>query len=112
MPSHHPHTKDHKHSVDVSKLPSSHGDSSVVQTPKDVAPHEAAAKDVTHRNVTSDDPAEKEEAMLDDAIDLTFPASDPIAAPSITKVQPGENTKHAGTSEKEQSESSHHGRKH
>lgn len=112
MPSHHPHSKDHKHKVDISKMPSSQGDSSIVQTPKDVHPHEAASRDIVERNVTSNDPAEKEEALLDDAIELTFPASDPISVPSITRVQPGENTKDAGKPEKEPPESDIPKRKH
>ncbi len=62
--------------------PSSFGISSAVVTPKDVAPGDASAKDVVERNVRSDDMAEREEALLDDAIELSFPASDPIAVPS------------------------------
>ncbi len=65
--------------------PSSFGISSAVVTPKDVAPGDASAKDVVERNVRSDDMAEREEALLDDAIDLSFPASDPIAVPSHDK---------------------------
>lgn len=104
-----------KPSVDVSKMPASHGDASVVETPKDVAPHDAAARDLTERNVTSDNPAEREEALLDDAIDLSFPASDPIAVPSITRVEPhkkAEEAEDAGTSEKEPPESPIPDRKH
>lgn len=72
--------------VDLSKFPSSPGDSPVVQTPKDVQPGDAAARDVTQRNVNSDDPAERQEALLDEAGELSFPASDPIAVPSISKI--------------------------
>ncbi len=63
----------------------SHGDNSKSVTPKDVSPQDASAKDVTERKMSSDNPEEKEQEMLDDAVDLTFPASDPIAVPSIDK---------------------------
>lgn len=69
----------------VAGRPSSFGTSSAVVTPKDVMPGDASAKDVIERNVRSDDLAIREEALLDDAIDLTFPASDPIAVPSHDK---------------------------
>jgi hypothetical protein len=67
---------------------SSPGDQSSVETPKDVSPQDATAKDVVERKVRSDDPNEKEEEMLDDAVELTFPASDPPAtAGGITRVE-------------------------
>jgi thiamine pyrophosphate-dependent acetolactate synthase large subunit-like protein len=59
---------------------SSHGDHSVSQTPKDVSSQDASSKDVTARKVHSDDPDEKEQELLDDAVELTFPASDPVSA--------------------------------
>lgn len=62
--------------------PSSHGDHSPSVTPKDVSPQDASARDVTERKLTSDDPDEKEQELLDDAVEMTFPASDPIAIPS------------------------------
>lgn len=58
---------------------SSPGDQSKSVTPKDVSPQDASAKDVKERKTCSDDPDEKEEEMLDDAVESTFPASDPIA---------------------------------
>lgn len=61
------------------KKVSSHGDESLSVTPKDVSPQDAASRDVVARQVHSDDPEEKEEALLDDAVELTFPASDPPA---------------------------------
>ncbi|TCS35130.1 hypothetical protein EDC30_11143 [Paucimonas lemoignei] len=61
------------------KEKSSHGDASLSVTPKDVSPQDATSRDVVARNVDSDDPEEKEEAQLDDAVELTFPASDPVA---------------------------------
>lgn len=66
---------------------SSHGTHSVAQTPKDVSSHDAASKDVTERKICSDDPDEKEQELLDDAVELTFPASDPIATSGgITRI--------------------------
>jgi hypothetical protein len=69
--------------MDVSQFPSSPGDSPVVQTPKDVQPGDAAARDVTQRNLNADNPAERQEALLDEASELSFPASDPIAVPVV-----------------------------
>lgn len=63
----------------VSKERSSHGNDSPAETPKDLAPHEAGSRDVVERNITSSDPDEKQQAQLDDAVELTFPASDPLA---------------------------------
>lgn len=57
------------------------GNNSVSQTPKDVSPQDAAARDVVERKMASDDPEEREEAQLDDAVESTFPASDPVAIP-------------------------------
>ena len=62
------------------KETSSHGDNSVAQTPKDVSPQDAASRDVTERKICSSDPDEKEQELLDDAVELTFPASDPVSA--------------------------------
>ncbi|HJV87501.1 MAG TPA: hypothetical protein VJ698_18675 [Noviherbaspirillum sp.] len=64
------------------KEAASPGDNSKSVTPKDVSPHDASAKDVTERKICSDNPEEKEQELLDDAVDLTFPASDPIAVPA------------------------------
>jgi len=61
------------------ELNSSQGNNSISVTPKDLSPHDAAARDVIERKITSSDPDEKEEALLDDAIEMTFPASDPPA---------------------------------
>lgn len=58
---------------------SSCGDMSLSVTPKDVEAHDASAQDMTVRQLQSADPEEKAQAMLDEAIDLTFPASDPLA---------------------------------
>lgn len=68
--------------------PSSHGINSAAETPKDVAPHEAAARDVTERKIASADPEEKEDALLDESVELTFPASDPPAVTGgVTRVE-------------------------
>jgi hypothetical protein len=69
-------------------LPSSQGDNSKSVTPKDVSSQDAAARDVTERKTCSEDPEEKEQEMLDDAVELTFPASDPIAIPSPERDKP------------------------
>jgi hypothetical protein len=61
---------------------SSHGINSPSVTPKDVSPHDASAKDVTARKTACPDPEEREQELLDDAVDMTFPASDPIAIPT------------------------------
>jgi hypothetical protein len=62
--------------------PSSQGDSPVIVTPKDVEPDDATAKDITERKLNSGDLEVRQEALLDDAIELSFPASDPISVPS------------------------------
>ena len=68
---------------------SSHGNNSVSQTPKDVSAQDAASRDITERKVRSDDPDEKEQEMLDDAVEQTFPASDPAATAGggITRIE-------------------------
>lgn len=66
---------------------SSPGDNSLSVTPKDVSKHSAAAKDLTERHLCSADPEEKQQELLDDAIELTFPASDPPAAGGVTRIE-------------------------
>lgn len=68
-------------------LPSSPGDSPVELTPLDVSPDVAAWRDLTPRNITSQDPDEREDALLDEAIELSFPASDPIAVTPLPTVR-------------------------
>jgi hypothetical protein len=65
---------------------SSQGDNSKSVTPKDVPSRTAASDDVKARKTTSEDVDEKQEEMLDDAVEMTFPASDPIAIPSPDKL--------------------------
>ncbi|OGB23185.1 MAG: hypothetical protein A3I66_09320 [Burkholderiales bacterium RIFCSPLOWO2_02_FULL_57_36] len=64
---------------------SSFGDNSASETPKDILPQDAAARDLIERNITSSDIDEREEALLDDAVEMTFPASDPIAVSTSTR---------------------------
>lgn len=61
---------------------SSHGDSPVEVTPKDITPDDASWADRTERRIATGEAGEREDALLDEAVDLTFPASDPIAIPS------------------------------
>lgn len=65
---------------------SSFGRDSRSTTPKDVKSSTAAAKDVTDRKIASDDKEERQEEQLDDAVEMTFPASDPIAIPDPSKI--------------------------
>jgi hypothetical protein len=77
-----------KHQLpDLDQLSSSPGDDPLVVTPKDVEPYFATARDVRVLPVTSPDPEVREEALLDEAIEETFPASDPIAVPSYDATQ-------------------------
>jgi hypothetical protein len=71
--------------VEWSERPSSPGDSPLTLTPFDLPPNSAAWRDRTPRNITSSDPEERENALLDEAIELTFPASDPIAVSPFHK---------------------------
>jgi len=67
------------------EMPSSHGNDSKSVTPKDVSSNDAAHRDVTERKIASGDPDEKTQEQLDDAVEMTFPASDPIAIPTPDK---------------------------
>lgn len=75
-------TKKKQDSQQPEEAMSSPGNNSPSVTPKDVSPWDASSKDVIERKTASDDPDEREQAMLDDAVEMTFPASDPIAIPS------------------------------
>jgi len=68
-------------------LPSSPGDSPIGVTPMDVSPEDAAARDVTERPICSENAEEHKEAVLNEAVELTFPAIDPIAPSSVTKIE-------------------------
>ena len=50
--------------------------------PHGVLPEQAAWRDRTERKISSNDEASRADALLDEANDLSFPASDPIAIPS------------------------------
>ncbi len=64
------------------------GDNSLSVTPKDVGADDAAARDVVARHLDSHDPDEKQQELLDNAIELSFPASDPPAvAGGITRIE-------------------------
>ncbi len=67
--------------------PGSPGDNSLSVTPKDVTPDDAASHDVVARHLDSADPDEKEQELLDDAIESTFPASDPPSVGGITRIE-------------------------
>lgn len=66
---------------------SSPGDDPLSVTPKDVSKRCAAAKDITERHLRSPDPDEKQQELLDDAIELSFPASDPPANGGVTRIE-------------------------
>ncbi len=66
----------------------SHEDNPVSVTPKDVEPGDAAARDQIERRLDSPDPEERQQELLDDAIELSFPASDPPAvAGGVTRIE-------------------------
>ena len=70
------------------KKRSSFGENSVSQTPKDISSRSVSSKGVTERKITSQDPGEKEEALLDDAVEMTFPASDPFSVTGgVTRIE-------------------------
>lgn len=65
-----------------------HAENPVSITPKDVQPGDATAQDQVERKFDSTDPDEREQAMLDDAIELSFPASDPPSvAGGVTRIE-------------------------
>lgn len=61
--------------------PSSPGKNSRSMSAKDANEKNASAKDAKERKIASKNVEEKTEELLDDAVDMTFPASDPIAIP-------------------------------
>ena len=73
--------------LDTDTLSSSPGDNPVELVPKDISPENATARDLTVRPIASPDLEEREEALLDEAIEETFPASDPIAIPAYDPEQ-------------------------
>jgi hypothetical protein len=87
---------------------SSHGDSPVEVTPKDVTPEHATWQDRTQRHTASPDPEVREDALLDEAVELTFPASDPIAVKSITRVEPAKTDTDSKAQKDNSPKSRHH----
>lgn len=88
MPNHGRHENAQRIKLQTPEPESSFGTDSPSVTPKDVSPHDAASRDVIARKTTSPDPEEREQELLDDAVELTFPASDPVAvAGGITRVE-------------------------
>lgn len=73
---------------DQEKKRTSHGNDSVAETPKDVTPQDATSRDITQRKIASSDADEKQQALVDESIELSFPASDPPAVGGgITRVE-------------------------
>src|SRR5690606_25454055 len=66
---------------DLQQPTSSPGNESSSVTPKDVGSDTATAKDRRERKLASENEEERTEEQLDDAVEMTFPASDPIAIP-------------------------------
>ncbi len=77
-----------KATEDSTTLPSSPGKNSSAVTPKDVGDGEGSKRNVVERAITSADPELRQQEQLDDAIELTFPASDPVAVTGgITRIE-------------------------
>ncbi len=77
-----------KHSEAPASSHPSHEDNPVSITPKDVEPGDASAQDQIARRTDSPDADERQQAQLDDANDLSFPASDPTSvAGGITRIE-------------------------
>ncbi len=71
-----------------SDRPVSQGDNPLSVTPKDVTADDATSRDLIARHLDSTDPDEKQQELLDDAIELSFPASDPPAVTGgITRIE-------------------------
>lgn len=68
------------------RRPSSPGDSPERSTPKDASPEDATWKDQTDRKSASSRAEDHTEELLDEASELSFPASDPPAVASTTKL--------------------------
>lgn len=83
-----------------STRPSSPGNAPQAITPMDIAPQDASWADRSIRKVSSPDKREHDEALLDEAGEQSFPASDPIA--ELAGAEGGEQYG-AGTDEEEES---------
>lgn len=95
-----PRTKPAEKEIHSSKLPSSQGDSPQEIIPKDISSKDAAWADLQERKTTSEDADERTEALLDEAVDESFPASDPVAELPSTQ---GNQQYCAGNDEEEES---------
>ncbi len=74
--------------IHADDLPVSQGDNPLSITPKDVEDGDASARDRVARHLHSADPDERQQELLDDAIDLSFPASDPPAVTGgVTRIE-------------------------
>ncbi len=81
------HSKKHGAAAPASPHPP-HEDNPVSITPKDVEPGDATAQDQFERRLDSPDPDERQQDLLDDAIELSFPASDPPSvAGGVTRIE-------------------------
>lgn len=69
-----------------SELPSSQGDSPVKTSPRDVTPDDASSQDQTAKKTDTNSEEDRTEELIDEASELSFPASDPIAVSSATKL--------------------------
>ena len=69
-----------------SELPSSQGDSPVKTSPKDGASEDASKQDRSVKKTGANSDEDRTEELLDEASELSFPASDPIAVSSTTKL--------------------------
>ena len=79
--------------VDNPHAHSSFGDTSLSVTPKDVQESDASAQDIAERHLQSDNAEEKQQEMLDEAIDFSFPASDPPATTGgVTRIDVPKST--------------------
>ena len=79
--------------VDEAHAHTSFGETSLSVTPKDVDERDASAQDITERHLQSDNSEEKQQEMLDEAIDLSFPASDPPATTGgVTRIEVPKST--------------------
>lgn len=58
---------------------SSPGPVSRAVTPKDISPQDASWADRSERDFHAGDCVQRQDAWLDEAIELSFPASDPVA---------------------------------
>ena len=95
-----PQAKQEKNEIDSSRLPSSQGDSPQDMIPKDISSKDASWADLHERKTTSANPDERTEALLDEAVDESFPASDPVAEMPGTQ---GSHQYGAGNDEEEES---------